>query len=162
MTWKCPLCEFEANDDSIIRCSCGYELPVQRETHRHMKIRARNISGGSLYKLLLIGISTPLLLFILLCGIASLFDADTVHWGDKPITGIWGLISAVIMYPVSCVMSAAFAWLGIAFGLWIYSRFRKIEITFVDGEVVPEASAGLQQEAICRNCAIPAEDESRQ
>ncbi len=160
MAWKCPLCGFEANDDAIIRCSCGYELPIRQETHRCLKIRARKISGGSLYKLLLIGTSIPLLLFSLVCGVASIYGADTVLWNEKPITGIMGFISAIIMYPVSCVIAAGFAWLGIVFGLWIYSRFRKIEITFVDGEVVPDASAGLQPEAVCRKTGVPADDES--
>jgi hypothetical protein len=140
MTWKCPSCGFEDNEDSITRCSCGHELPIRQKTN-NKKICARKITKGSLYKLLLIGISIPFSLFFLICGIASMFGANTVHWGEKPITGIMGLISAVLMYPVFCLIFAGLAWLCIAFGLWIYSKFRTIELFFVDDEVVPETLA---------------------
>jgi hypothetical protein len=144
MTWNCPICGFE-NNDSTIRCSCGYEQPIQQETNYYLKISARKITKGSLYKLLLIGISIPFLPFFLLCGVASIFGANTVHLGEKPITGIMGLISAVLMYPAFCLMFSGFAWLCIAFGLWFYSKFKKIEISFMDGEVVREAARNGEQ-----------------
>jgi hypothetical protein len=31
MAWVCPSCGFDGNDDSIDRCSCGYELSADRE-----------------------------------------------------------------------------------------------------------------------------------
>jgi hypothetical protein len=27
MAWKCPSCGFDQNEDSVVRCVCGYELP---------------------------------------------------------------------------------------------------------------------------------------
>ena len=101
-----------------------------------MRIRAKKITKGSLFKLIFIGISIPFLPFFLLCGIASVFGGETVKWGGEPITGLMGLLAAVLMYPVFCLLFSCFAWLGGAFGLWVYSRFRQLELAFEDAEVL--------------------------
>jgi hypothetical protein len=31
MPWVCPSCGFDGNDDSIVRCICGYELTADQE-----------------------------------------------------------------------------------------------------------------------------------
>ena len=101
-----------------------------------MKIRARKLTKGSLFKVLFIGFATSFFPFILICGIASLFGASTVTVNDRPVTGIMGLVAALIMYPIFCLIFPSMMWLGYAFGLWVYSWFRKIEIEFVEGEII--------------------------
>lgn len=101
-----------------------------------MRIRARKLRRGSLFKLIFIGTSASLIPFTLLCGIASVFGAHTVTVNDRPVTGIMGLMASLILGPVLCIMFSAVMWVGFVFGLWIYSMFREIELEFVDGEVV--------------------------
>ena len=115
-----------------------------------MKIRAKKLSKGSLFKLIFIGFSIPLLPFMILCGIASIFGADTVKVGNKPITGIMGLIASLIMYPIFCIIFSSMMWLSSALGLWIYSMFRKIELEFLDAEVIEviPASEGQKNEDV--------------
>lgn len=101
-----------------------------------MRIRAKKLSKGSLFKLIFIGFCVPLVPFILLCGIASVFGAATITVNDRPVTGIMGLITSVIMCPIFCFLFTSIVWVMFAFGLWIYSKFRKIELEFADAEVI--------------------------
>ena len=110
-----------------------------------MKIRAKKLSKGSLFKLIFIGFSVPLLPFFLLCGIASFFGANTVKVGNKPITGIMGLIVSLIMYPIFCITFSSIMWVGSALGLWIYSMFWKIELEFSDAEIIEIIPASEKQ-----------------
>jgi hypothetical protein len=107
-----------------------------------MRIRARRLANGSLFKLIFVGASISLLPFFIFCGIASIFGANTVRLNDAPITGPVGLVAALIMYPVFALLFSCAAWLIGAFGLWIYSKFRWLEIELVDGEVMDNHGEG--------------------
>jgi hypothetical protein len=100
------------------------------------------MTKGSLLKLLFIGFCTTILPFILLCGIASAFGAHTVFVNRKPVTGTEGLIVSLVLGPLACTLFTAFAWVGFAIGLWIYSKFSPIELEFVDAEVISSQSSG--------------------
>ena len=84
-----------------------------------MRIRARRLSNGSLFKLIFVGVSISLFPFFILCGIASIFGANTVRLNDSPVTGPVGLMAALIMYPIFALGFSCLAWLIGAFGLWI-------------------------------------------
>ena len=101
-----------------------------------MKVRAKKLTKASLFKLLFIGFAIPLFPFMLACGIASAFGANTVTVNNRSVTGIMGLVAALIMYPIFCVIFPSVMWVGYAIGLWVYSKFRKIEVEFVAGEVI--------------------------
>lgn len=53
MAWTCPLCGFDNNDDSSIRCSCGQELTIKE------KIDYKKIGGG-LYLVVIGLLITPI------------------------------------------------------------------------------------------------------
>ena len=101
-----------------------------------MRIRAKKITGASLFKVLFIGFSISFFFVTLMFGIANLFGAGTVTLNDLPITGVKGLIAALIMYPIFCLLFTSLMWLGYALSFWVYSHFKKIEIEFVEGEVI--------------------------
>ncbi|NOY70473.1 MAG: hypothetical protein GXP53_13480 [Deltaproteobacteria bacterium] len=101
-----------------------------------MKIRARKMTKGSLFKLIFIGFGMPLFPLMLIYGIASLFGAHTVTVNHVPVTGIMGLFSMLLIYPVFCFVFSGMIWVCFALGLWIYSMFGKIELEFVDVDVV--------------------------
>ncbi len=83
-----------------------------------MKVCARKLTKASLFKILFIGFAIALLPFMLLCGIASVFGATTIIVNNRPVTGIMGLIAAIVMYPIFCLVFPSIMWLGCAFGLW--------------------------------------------
>jgi len=110
-----------------------------------MKIRARKLANGSLFKLLIIGHSATLLLFTLICSVASVFGKLTVKMNGEPVTGIVGLIAALVLYSFFCISFSAVLWVIHATGLWIYSIFWRIELEFVDAEVISsQPPAGIE------------------
>ena len=133
---QCPSCQVEITVPADALRTGETEVPEPKKEDIIMKIRAGRLSGGSLFKLLLIGISLSMGPFVLLCGILSIFGAGTIKVNDEPVTGIVGLIASIIMVPIFSIIFTCMSWLGIAFGLWLYSKFRKIEISFKDAEVL--------------------------
>ncbi len=101
-----------------------------------MKINAKKIKKGSLFKLILVSMVVPTGLFFLLCGLASVFGSETVKWNNEPVTGINGLFAAIAMYPFFVVILTAILWVGAAIGLWAYSWFKNLELEFVEGKVI--------------------------
>ena len=97
-----------------------------------MEIVAKKISKKSLFKLLFIGLTTGLSMFAILCGIAAFFGAETVQWNGVHRTGIEGLIYGFIMGPFLGLLFSCVMWLQITPGLWVYSFFRPIKVTFKD------------------------------
>ena len=70
-----------------------------------MKIRAKKIGKGSLFKIILICQVVPFGILFLICGIAAAFGAETVTLNGVAKTGISGLITAAFPYLPSCSSS---------------------------------------------------------
>lgn len=99
-----------------------------------MEIVANKISKKSLFKLVFIGLTTSFTLFAIICGIAALFGAETVQWNGVHRTGIEGLMYGFILGPFLGLLFTCIMWLIITPGLWVYSFFREIKVTFKDGK----------------------------
>lgn len=95
-----------------------------------VEVIAKKISKKSLFKLLLVGFTTGLTSFSLLCGIAAIFGAETIQWNGVYRTGIEGLVYSIFMGPVLGVVFACLIWLFLAPGLWFYSFFRPLKLSF--------------------------------
>ncbi|NGN97285.1 hypothetical protein G5S52_06310 [Grimontia sp. S25] len=95
-----------------------------------MEITVKKISKRSLFKILFIGFSLSLFVFFFMCGIASFFGAETVKWEETPVTGISGLLTALAMWPVFSFSLALFIWCIVAFGLWMYSLAKPLNLVF--------------------------------
>jgi len=92
-------------------------------------IESRGLSAGSLYKLLFIGLLIPLFIFSVACGVASFFGYSTVTFNDQQVFGLKGLIVGSILGIVIPVIMAAILWCLMAFGVWAWTRVRKINLT---------------------------------
>ncbi|MCU8357017.1 hypothetical protein OC503_21455, partial [Vibrio vulnificus] len=99
-------------------------------TGMEMEITVKKISKRSLFKMLFIGFSLSFFVFFLMCGIASIFGAETVKWEDTPVTGVSGLLLALAMWPIFSFFLALFMWCFVAFGLWIYSLAKPLNLVF--------------------------------
>jgi len=98
-----------------------------------MEIIVAKISKGSLFKLLFIGIGLSFFIFFLVCGIASVFGAETVKWKDTSVTGFSGLFLALALWPLFSLFFTSFIWCLVAFGLWLYSFVRPLKLHFIKG-----------------------------
>ena len=101
-----------------------------------MKIRAKKIGKGSLFKIILICQVVPFGILFLICGIAAAFGAETVTLNGVAKTGISGLITAAFLYLAFMFVITCLCWICAALGLWSYSWFQDIEIEFKDGQVI--------------------------
>ncbi len=99
-------------------------------TGMKMEITVKKISKRSLFKMLFIGFSLSFFVFFLMCGIASIFGAETVKWEETPVTGVSGLLLALAMWPIFSLFLALFMWCFVAFGLWIYSLAKPLNLVF--------------------------------
>ena len=91
----------------------------------------KRIKSGSLFKLIFIISLSTLGPFILFCGIAALFGANTVTLGSNHATGIFGLISAIIMIPIFSGIFSGFAWVLSYVAIRIVGHFSPITIDYV-------------------------------
>ncbi len=95
-----------------------------------MEVIAKKISKKSLFKLLFIGFTVGLTIFSLLCGIAAIFGAETVQWNGIYRTGVEGLLYSIFMGPVLGIVFSCVIWLFLVPGLWIYSFFQPLKVSF--------------------------------
>ncbi|MDU0111735.1 hypothetical protein RT723_01655 [Psychrosphaera aquimarina] len=103
-----------------------------------MEVTAKKISKSSLFKILVLGNCLGLFVLCILFGVAAFFGAETVQWNDEYKTGLDGLFYSILMGPIFGFFFACVMWVYSAFGLWVYSLFRPIKITFVEVDQSPE------------------------
>ncbi|WP_020182843.1 hypothetical protein [Methylotenera sp. 1P/1] len=95
-------------------------------------ITTKKLSTGSIFKLIAIGSLCSIVPLSIFMGVFALFGANSITWNEKPITGIAGLVaSPFIGLLISLVFTAAFG-IFVAIGLWVYSKFRSIQIELKD------------------------------
>ena len=98
------------------------------------RIRIKRLKAGSLFKLIFIGNFMFLIPFSILMGMFSLFGADTVKWNNQPIRGIAGLIASPFVGLFITIIFSILFWAAMFVGLWIYSKFKSIELEFISPE----------------------------
>ncbi|MER0126307.1 hypothetical protein [Franconibacter daqui] len=95
-------------------------------------VSVKQIKPGSIYRILLTGLGTSLMLLCFLFGLLACFGYDTLNWNNKPIHGLLALPASLAMgLFFSVILTALIGTLTCA-GLWIYSRFRRLDINVVE------------------------------
>jgi hypothetical protein len=97
-----------------------------------MHIEANKISKASLFRLITLGLGYGFFLLFALCGTAALFGAESVYWNGESVTGIMGLVVAILMWPFFSLFFSLFIWLVLICGLWFYSFFGTLKFEFRD------------------------------
>ena len=105
-----------------------------RRKNDKMIIETRKISKRSLLKLLLIGIGTTSLVFFTFIGVLAASGAGTVTFNGETYSGIQALSTAFLMWPFFAIAWSLIVWTMLVFGLWIYSKYKPIQIEFNDLE----------------------------
>lgn len=79
--------------------------------------------------------------FFLLCGIAALFGAKTVSVGESHVTGVMGLVSAIIMMPIFAACFGGFAWFFTYLAIRMIGKFSPLALDYVSAEEEPIQSS---------------------
>jgi len=93
-------------------------------------IRIKRIKAGSLFKFILIPSAAFMIPFVL-CGVAALFGAQTITVNKQYVTGVWGLIAALIMAPLFALIFLGFTWFFAYLGIRIIGRFKPLKLSYI-------------------------------
>ncbi len=100
----------------------------------NQKIIVKRLTHRSLLRIAAVAAFTTLVPFGFFMGIFALFGFQTVRFNDQYLTGIVGLFGGIaIGVFVSVFFTLFFATLGFV-GVWLYSKFRPLEIEYVEYE----------------------------
>lgn len=100
----------------------------------YREISIQRLSAGSIFKLVAIGLFGTIIPFSALMGIPALFGAQTVTWNRTAITGLAGLLASPFIGAFLALLLTIFLGCSMAFGLWVYSKFRPLALLVKDPE----------------------------
>lgn len=108
-------------------------------------VQAQRISFKTLFKIIYIGnLIFPSLLLVLL-SLLSFFGFEVLKFDGAYLTGTDGLFKGLITLPFMFLFAliwSVFFWVSYTISLWIYSRWRPMNLSFVtvDGHDLNEDS----------------------
>ena len=91
----------------------------------------RRLTIGTIFKLVAIGTSIPIIGFSVLCGILALNGMQTVTVNGSYVTGGTGLVAALIIGPLFWLIMTVIFGLGAFISLWLFSLARPLRVGFV-------------------------------
>jgi len=65
-------------------------------------------------------------------GVCALFGLGAVKWNNESLHGLKGLLVSPLLGIFLAAVFAAIGGIGIAFGLWLYSKFRPLNLRIVE------------------------------
>lgn len=98
------------------------------------RIVVRRFKAGSMFKLVLAGVSVffgPMIIFF---GVLAFFGAKTVQFSGEYVTGIKGLTTALIMAPFFIGVLSLFGWLAAYIGIRVVGYFKPLTLEYVPAE----------------------------
>lgn len=98
------------------------------------KVRLRRVKAGSLFKLVLLANSSIFIPMIVFFGVLAFFGAQTVTLSGEHVTGVKGLMTALILAPFFTLFFSLFAWIGAYLGIRVFGYFRPFELEYVPAE----------------------------
>jgi hypothetical protein len=93
-------------------------------------VQVVRLSAGTVYKVAFIGSVFSLLLLCAVFGVLALFGFNTVSWNGAQVYGFWGLVTGLLLGGFFCLFVPAFFGSACAFGLWLYSKFERIHVSY--------------------------------
>jgi hypothetical protein len=100
------------------------------------EISVDRLSAGTVFKLVATGLACSVIPFSVLMGVLSLFGASTVTWNQQTVTGVYGLIASPFIGLVLVLVLTMFLGSCVAFGLWLFSKFRPTTLLIKDRTIV--------------------------
>jgi len=93
-------------------------------------VRVKKVSAGTVYKLMAIGLSVGFFPIFIIFGIMAANGMDVLTWNEQSVTGIKALIVGPLMGLMMTLLFTAFLGSVTAFGLWIYSFIKPLNIKY--------------------------------
>lgn len=113
----------------------GFTPPSARSTldvpAPSISIRIRRLRSGAVFQLVFLGTAMFFVPMIALFGLLALFGAHTVNVGNKPVTGLAGLLVALVLAPICTLLFSAFGWVAAYLGIRLFGAFRPITLEYV-------------------------------
>lgn len=91
-------------------------------------IQTKGLSVFSIFKILFLGLLFSVGPLFIIAGICSYFGAHVLTLNGETVIGLKGLITGIFMAPVFPFIAATLLFLLIAFGLWLFTRFKNLTI----------------------------------
>ena len=103
-------------------------------------IAVRRIRTGSVFRLMAAGIFFSFVPFTLLMGVFALMGLNTFQLNDQPIYGLKGLLVSPLIGVCIAAVFTAIGGVVMAFGLWLYSKWKPLRITVSEDETSTRAA----------------------
>jgi len=94
----------------------------------YQEIEVKRLSAGSTFKIIAIGLLATLVPFSSIIGLFALFGANTITWNKEQLHGITAFISSPFIGVMIALIFTLFIGSFVAFGLWIYSKWRPLTL----------------------------------
>jgi hypothetical protein len=104
-------------------------------------LTVKRLTLGSLFTLLFIGSASWLVPLCLIDGVVGLFGGDMIKTNGVYLHGWQSLISGIIGGPIAAFFLSVFATLFYFPGLWIFSFFRPVSITYLEANTAEQGAA---------------------
>jgi len=93
-------------------------------------LEIKRLSFGTVYKILAIASGFSLVPLSILMGLFAFFGAETIVWNGQHLTGMRGLVASPLVGVALSLIFTGFLGTLFACGLWLYSKFRPLEIEY--------------------------------
>ena len=92
------------------------------------EITVQRLSAGTIFKLSGLGLAITLIPFTFAMGVFAFFGASTINWNQQQLTGWTGLLASPFIGAFLAAMFTMLLGCCMAFGLWLYSKFRPLTL----------------------------------
>ena len=97
-----------------------------------MEVTAKSITAKSLFKILFNSVGIGFFLLFVVFGIFALLGFETFKYNGEHVTGIFGLIGAIVSGSILAVLLPCLLWLVGVVGIFVNSLFGNLTIKFKD------------------------------
>lgn len=94
----------------------------------YQEIRIRRLSAGTVFKLVAIGSGVSTMLYSLISGVLGIFGISSTHMNGQTITGIMSLPASLLLGLIMTGIITLSLGGCMAFGLWLYAKFRPLQL----------------------------------
>ncbi|WP_125180461.1 hypothetical protein [Thiohalobacter thiocyanaticus] len=93
-------------------------------------IKVAKVRAGTVYKLIGIGLTAGFIPLFVLFGVLAATGTSTLTWNEQPVTGLKALYIGPLMGLFMAAIFTALVGSVTAFGLWLYSFFKPLNIEY--------------------------------
>ncbi|MEX2151551.1 MAG: hypothetical protein WD793_15160 [Steroidobacteraceae bacterium] len=90
------------------------------------------LTTATIYRIFFLGLLFGCVPIFLVLGILGYFDLATLHWNNRPVTGLRAVIAGPFIGLLFALVGTAFFGSAAAVGLWLRSKFLPLDIQYVE------------------------------